>query len=91
MLALPAIVMHVITFADSQVRGSDGALAAEKTPSDLLAPLDALCLYRIEDWWTYELCYAKSVRQFHKEGDKARNSTLAVCTHACPCTVSMPS
>jgi Glucosidase II beta subunit-like protein len=29
-----------------------------------------LCFYRIEDWWTYELCYKKHVRQFHKEGEK---------------------
>ena len=37
-----------------------------KHPSDLLSALDSLCLYRIEDWWTYELCYKKHVRQFHK-------------------------
>ncbi len=26
-----------------------------------------LCLYRIEEWWTFELCYKEHVRQFHKE------------------------
>ena len=30
-------------------------------------PAGGLCLYRIEEWWTYELCYKKHVRQFHKE------------------------
>jgi protein OS-9 len=45
-------------------------VAAQKTPSQLLAPLDTLCMYRAEDWWTYELCFGKSVRQFHKEGDR---------------------
>ncbi len=43
----------------------------QKDPSELLSALDSLCLYRIEDWWTYELCYKKHVRQFHK-----------VCTHS---------
>lgn len=27
----------------------------------------ARCFYRLEDWWTYELCYEKHVRQFHRE------------------------
>lgn len=67
---------------DAQVRGSGVAGATQKSPSELLAPLDTLCLYRIEDWWTYELCYAKSVRQFHKEGDKARDMQCH-CWDAC--------
>lgn len=29
----------------------------------------ARCFYRVEDWWTYELCYQKHVRQFHREKD----------------------
>lgn len=29
----------------------------------------ARCFYRLEDWWTYELCYQKHVRQFHREKD----------------------
>ena len=31
--------------------------------------LGARCFYRLEDWWTYELCYQKHVRQFHREKD----------------------
>ena len=38
---------------------SGGVLAAQKSPAELLAPLESLCLYRIEDWWTYELCYGR--------------------------------
>ncbi len=44
----------------------------QKSPSELLSALDTLCLYRIDDWWTYELCYKRHVRQFHKEIDKVR-------------------
>ncbi|CAL5229222.1 g12505 [Coccomyxa viridis] len=43
----------------------------QKDPSELLSALDSLCLYRIEDWWTYELCYKKHVRQFHKDAENA--------------------
>ena len=46
--------------ASSQVAGGD------RRPSELLEALDGLCFYRVEDWWTYELCYKKAVRQFHK-------------------------
>lgn len=35
----------------------------------VLTPLSARCFYRLEDWWTYELCYQKHVRQFHREKD----------------------
>ena len=28
---------------------------------------DKQCLYRAEDWWTYELCFGKGVRQYHQE------------------------
>lgn len=48
-----------------------------KSPREILAALDTLCLYRIEDWWTYELCYKRSVRQVH--GISALSS---VCSHA---------
>ena len=26
-----------------------------------------MCMTRVEDWWTYELCFSKEVRQFHVE------------------------
>ncbi len=41
----------------------------------LLAPLgEAQCLFRTKDWWTYEFCYGKTIRQYHMEGE-LRNST----------------
>lgn len=30
------------------------------------APAENHCFYRIEDWWTYELCFGKQLRQYHK-------------------------
>ena len=35
----------------------------------LLEPLKkGNCLLRTRDWWTYELCVGRSIRQFHLEG-----------------------
>lgn len=31
----------------------------------IMRALNATCLHRQVDWWTYELCYAKGIRQFH--------------------------
>ncbi|EDO42882.1 predicted protein, partial [Nematostella vectensis] len=38
-------------------------------PADLLSTLadSAKCSYRLEAYWTYELCHGKHVRQFHDE------------------------
>ena len=39
----------------------------------LLAPMaKEPCLIRTKDWWSYELCYGKAVRQFHIEGIRHR-------------------
>jgi len=32
----------------------------------LLSPLEGHCLQRMDGWWTYEFCYRKYARQFHK-------------------------
>lgn len=37
-----------------------------------------LCFYRAEEWWTYELCFKKSVRQFHKDAAVADASDGAL-------------
>lgn len=39
------------------------------TPIELLEPLfsQTSCSYRIESYWTYEVCHGKFVRQYHEE------------------------
>eukprot|EP00887_Chlorella_sp_A99_P002107 scaffold21.g2107.t1 len=49
---------------------AENQLASQKTPEELLDTLTDWCTYRLEDWWHYEVCYKKHVRQFHKEGSK---------------------
>ncbi|XP_073484664.1 endoplasmic reticulum lectin 1 [Aquarana catesbeiana] len=39
------------------------------TPAELLEPLfrQTSCSYRIESYWTYEVCHGKHIRQYHEE------------------------
>lgn len=41
------------------------------TPLDLIQPLFTtdVCSYRIESYWTYELCHGNYIKQFHEERD----------------------
>lgn len=45
-------------------------------PVELLAPLfsQSACSYRLESYWTYEICHGRYVRQYHedREGKKIR-------------------
>lgn len=34
------------------------------------------CAYRVEEWWTYEVCYKKAARQYHADGDKVVDEYL---------------
>jgi len=43
----------------------------------LLQPMASQpCLLRTKDWWTYELCYGKFIRQFHMEEGKPSGPIL---------------
>uniref|UniRef100_A0A336LQN8 Endoplasmic reticulum lectin 1 n=1 Tax=Culicoides sonorensis TaxID=179676 RepID=A0A336LQN8_CULSO len=41
------------------------------SPVDLLIPLflTSSCSYRIESYWTYEVCHGRYIKQFHEERD----------------------
>jgi hypothetical protein len=57
---------------DEENEGRDDALSASSStpsPAALVASLDGTCLYRMEDWWTYEFCAGRHARQFHREPD----------------------
>uniref|UniRef100_A0A3B3ZZP8 Endoplasmic reticulum lectin n=1 Tax=Periophthalmus magnuspinnatus TaxID=409849 RepID=A0A3B3ZZP8_9GOBI len=41
----------------------------------LLSPMqDAPCLVKTKDWWTYEFCNGKHIRQYHLEGKEIHDS-----------------
>jgi len=48
----------------------------------LLSPLeDGICMYKTKDWWTYEVCYKGSVRQYHVENDKPVGDIMVLGIH----------
>lgn len=34
------------------------------------------CYYRIEEWWTYELCFKQKLRQYHKDDGRTVSQYL---------------
>lgn len=50
--------------------------------SRLLAPLEAgPCIYKTKDWWTYEVCYRRSIKQYHVENDKPVGEIMLLGRH----------
>jgi len=49
----------------------------------LLQPLeDGPCIFKTKDWWTYEICYNRHVRQYHVENDKAVGHVMVLGVHS---------
>ncbi|XP_066564676.1 protein OS-9 isoform X2 [Amia ocellicauda] len=45
--------------------------------AELLRPMDgAPCLVKTKDWWTYEFCFGKHVRQYHLEDSEIKGDVL---------------
>lgn len=44
------------------------------TPLELLQPLFTTCSYRVESYWTYEICHGNYIKQYHeeREGNRGR-------------------
>ena len=62
--------------ADEGGDASDASSTDARPPSAIVAAaLTSTCQVRHEDWWTYEFCYGKHVRQYHVEGGGVATST----------------
>jgi len=72
----------VLTSVDSEkyscalpkVNTDDGSKSSEYTGLSVLGLLEKMftqqtCAYRLESYWTYELCHGKHLRQYHEERD----------------------
>ncbi|XP_068864907.1 endoplasmic reticulum lectin 1 isoform X2 [Aphelocoma coerulescens] len=48
------------------------------TPGELLEPLfkQSSCSYRIESYWTYEVCHGKHIRQYHEEKETGQKINI---------------
>jgi len=57
-----------------KVKSDDGSNSADYTGLSVLGLLEKMftqqtCAYRLESYWTYELCHGKHLRQYHEERD----------------------
>ncbi|KAM9804175.1 endoplasmic reticulum lectin 1 [Neosynchiropus ocellatus] len=67
------ILPSVPTMDESDERSYKGL-----SPGELLEPLfkRSTCSYRIESYWTYEVCHGKHVRQYHEEKETGQKISV---------------
>lgn len=71
-LPAQAVRFHQDRVSESDVQGYSGPGVPE-----LLMPMQtAACLVKTKDWWTYEFCYGKHVRQYHLEDSEIKGDVL---------------
>jgi hypothetical protein len=52
-----------------RLEGEQRRAHATKTVIEHVQPtLSKACLYRVDGWWSFEICPFKSIRQFHQDG-----------------------
>uniref|UniRef100_A0A671QHV2 Endoplasmic reticulum lectin n=1 Tax=Sinocyclocheilus anshuiensis TaxID=1608454 RepID=A0A671QHV2_9TELE len=64
-----------VSFLKDDVKEYDGP-----SPAELLEPLfkQSSCSYRIESYWTYEVCHGKHVRQYHEDKETGQVKSLVM-------------
>uniref|UniRef100_A0A671SBD0 Endoplasmic reticulum lectin n=1 Tax=Sinocyclocheilus anshuiensis TaxID=1608454 RepID=A0A671SBD0_9TELE len=62
------------------------------SPAELLEPLfkQSSCSYRIESYWTYEVCHGKHVRQYHEDKETGQVKSLFMMYAVCLLYVCHP-
>jgi len=63
--ALPSASWDTSDTAVEEEQGEDQGSGHNKSIRSVLNSLGDWCAYRVEGWWTYELCYKKKIRQYH--------------------------
>uniref|UniRef100_T1J0C5 Protein OS-9 n=1 Tax=Strigamia maritima TaxID=126957 RepID=T1J0C5_STRMM len=60
-----------IEFTNDEWRTADDSISTNADIANLLRPIEeGPCLLKIKDWWTYEFCFGKFIRQYHLEDSK---------------------
>ncbi|XP_076456317.1 protein OS-9-like isoform X2 [Babylonia areolata] len=60
-----------------QQKEEEEKMALETGVVELLRPLSQQpCLFKTKDWWTYEVCYGKYIRQYHVEDGQIRGNVM---------------
>ena len=66
----PALCEYRLTVCYDLLCSASNEDEIESQPStlvEIVQQIAPMCMSRVEDWWTYELCFSKEVRQFHVE------------------------
>eukprot|EP00092_Neocalanus_flemingeri_P036781 GFUD01040042.1.p1 GENE.GFUD01040042.1~~GFUD01040042.1.p1 ORF type:complete len:690 (+),score=189.07 GFUD01040042.1:86-2155(+) len=67
---------------DSVTVNDTSGEALELDVAKLLSPLEAApCIFVTKDWWTYEVCYNRAIKQYHVEGDTAVGAVIVLGVH----------
>ena len=62
----------------------DGAQDTAPNVKALLQPLEeAHCIFKTKDWWTYEICYNRQIKQYHVENDRPVGAVMVLGVHRC--------
>jgi len=62
---------------------ADNVQDQEPDIAKLLGHLDeGPCMYKTKDWWTYEICYNRAVKQYHVENDKPVGAVMVLGIHS---------
>ncbi len=64
------------TPSSSSSPGSGTSTLVQQLRSLLAQMGESRCLFYTKDWWTYELCYGKVIRQYHMEGERSKEENL---------------
>nr|XP_032801766.1 protein OS-9 isoform X3 [Petromyzon marinus] len=57
--------------------GEHGSLYQGLAIPELLKPMaNVPCLLKTRDWWTYEFCYGKDIKQYHMEGSEIKGDIM---------------
>lgn len=69
---LPAQAVKFHWVADENTESYSG-----QEISELLRPMSAApCLVKTKDWWTYEFCFGRHVKQYHMEDSDIKGDTI---------------
>merc|ERR1719402_847945 len=61
----------------------DGEQDAAPDVKALLQPLEeAHCIFKTKDWWTYEICYNRQIKQYHVENDRPVGAVMVLGVHS---------
>ncbi|KAH9490698.1 Protein OS-9 [Bulinus truncatus] len=64
-------------FIEDKKKEEEEKIAIETGIVEMLKPMGLKdCLFKSKDWWSYEFCYGKHIRQFHMEDGEIKGNII---------------